>query len=195
VGSAAPLNISLPALALRLTDPPRGVEMPASWIDGVAPGGFEPWGRHGWLAVAVAAATLAVAVAALASRWIAPRVPLPGGWHSRALELCALLSAAMLAAPVGWYHYQICQLPAFAIVVEGKLAARQWRGAAFLFAMLVALTRAPAWLFGLYVERFGWTAQSPAALWIATSAGPLLATGWTIFLVREARAAVAVRAA
>jgi hypothetical protein len=104
-----------------------------------------------------------------------------------ALDLGAIAAAAILAAPVGWYHYQLCQLPAFAIVLERCLCSRRVRPALLVLLLLAALTRAPAWAFGIYVERWGWTADSPAALWLVTSLGPVLAAVWTAFLIGEAR--------
>jgi hypothetical protein len=151
---------------------------------GTSPGGFEPWARHGWLAAGLAALVVVGSAVALA---------MAGAAHNdgqrAALDLAAMTAAAILAAPVGWYHYQLCQFPAFALVIAPCLAAHRWRAAALLLALQAALTRAPAWGFGLYVERFGWTARSPAALWLATSVGPILAVVWTIFLIREARRA------
>ncbi len=189
VGSAAPLNLSLPALGLRVADPPRGAELPASWIHGTSPGGFEPWGRHGWIATAVAALVLTASALALSSG--------AGGGERMpcALELGALTAAAVLAAPVGWYHYQLCQFPVFAVLIEralparhsNALGARRPRAALVLVLVLAVLTRAQAWGFGRYVERWGWTAQAPAALWIATGAVPVVAAVWTAYLVREAR--------
>ena len=157
--------------------------MPASWIEGVAPGGFEPLGRHGWLAAAVAALVLVGSVVALAKPPSRPSGATLDGESAaaaadarcaRALDLAALVAAAILAAPIGWYHYQLCQFPAFAILLERRLAARRYRAAAAIVIVLSALTRAQPWGFGAYVERFGWTAQAPAVLWIATSVGPIV---------------------
>jgi hypothetical protein len=194
VGSAAPLNVSLPALALRIADPPRGGEMPASWIAGTSPGGFEPWDRHGWIATAVSALVLIAGALALASG-ATIRSGHPGAAEETlarerrvcALELGAMTAVAILAAPVGWYHYQLCQFPAFAVIVERALAARRSRAALLSLLLLAVLTRAQAWGFGGYVDRWGWTAQAPAALWLATGAIPVIAALWAAYLVREAR--------
>ena len=195
VGTAAPLNVSLPALALRLADPPRGRELPRSWVEGVAPEGFEPWRRYGWLAAAVAALVLVGSMGTLA-RW-APstidrvaRSPLPDAeGRDRALELGAMVAAAILAAPIGWYHYQLCQFPGFAIALAGRLEARRYRAAIAIGLVLLALTRAQAWLFGRYVERFGFTAEEPAWLWLATTVGPVAGLVWLVLSIRQARGA------
>jgi hypothetical protein len=193
VGSAAPLNVSLPGLALRLVDSPRDGEMPKSWIDGVAPGGFAPWGERGWLAAAVAALVLGGGMVALARP--PPRATVAGrddtlasserqAW---ALDLGALAAVAILAAPIGWYHYQLCQFPLFSIVLARRLDARRYRSAFATVLVLIALTRGPAWAFGRYVDRFGFTAEAPVWLWIATSVGPVVGLGWMAWAIREAR--------
>jgi hypothetical protein len=195
VGTAAPLNVSLPALALRLADPPPGAELPASWLAGTSPAGFEPLARHGWLAAVVAAAVLIASAVALGARANGrrpaadPPLPsdLPGERHRYQLELAALTAAAILAAPIGWYHYQLCQFPAFALVIERVVAQRRFRAALVAIAVLAALTRAQAWGFGRYVERWGWTAEAPAVLWLVTSIVPVLGALWTWYLVRAAR--------
>jgi hypothetical protein len=198
VGNAAPLNVSLPALALRFADPPRGGEMPASWTSGTSPAGFEPWARHGWIAATVAALVLIATALAIG---VVPRAagsrlspPLAdrdsaGAARSRTLELGAITAAAILAAPVGWYHYQLCQFPAFALMIERALAARRARAALLLLVLLALLTRAQSWGFGRYVERWGWTGEAPAALLIVTSVAPVLSAWWTAYLVREAKRA------
>jgi hypothetical protein len=72
-------------------------------------------------------------------------------------------------------------------MVERRLAAGRRRAALLVIVMLAALTRLSTWVFGLYVERFGWTAEAPWALWLTTSVGPLLGVLWTILAIREAR--------
>jgi alpha-1,2-mannosyltransferase len=179
MGTAAPLNVSLPALALRLADPPLGGTMPAPWLEGVAPRGWEPLSRRGWLSAVVALSVLAAA--ALALDRARPRAR-----SATAIELGVMTAAAILASPVSWYHYQLCQFPAMALVLERRLAAGRWRAAAFVALLSVALTRAQPWLFGRYVERWGWTAEAPVALWLTTSVGPILAAAWLILVAREA---------
>jgi hypothetical protein len=199
VGNAAPLNVSLPALALRLADPPRGGTMPASWIGGTSPAGFEPWARHGWIAAGVAAVVLittALAIAPLgasvgSSLHVTDRRPFADASASWSLEIGAITAAAILAAPVGWYHYQLCQFPAFAFTIERALAAGRTRAALLLLVLLGTLTRAQSWGFGRYVERWGWTGEAPAVLWMVTSVVPILSGLWTAYLVREARRATA----
>ena len=72
-------------------------------------------------------------------------------------------------------------------MVERALAARRPRAALLSLLLLAVLTRAQAWGFGRYVDRWGWTAQAPAALWVVTGAVPVVAAVWAAYLVREAR--------
>jgi hypothetical protein len=202
MGTAAPLNVSLPALALRIADPPRDGVMPAPWLEGSAPRGWEPLARRGWIAALVSLGVLAVAVVALA------RSPRSGGQPpasrrddegapaaaragvvpaARPLDFAVMTAAALLASPVTWYHYHLCQFPAMALVLERRLAARRVEAVLGLGVLYVAVARAQPWLFGRYVERWGFTGEAPAALWLATSVGPILAAGWLALLVREAR--------
>jgi alpha-1,2-mannosyltransferase len=179
MGTAAPLNVSLPALALRLADPPSLGVMPRPWLEGVARGGWEPLSRRGWLSALVAVAVLLAATLALAR-------PSHAAKGATVLDLCVMTAAAILASPVAWYHYQLCQLPACAVLLERRLEVGRWRGAALVAASSIALTRAQPWLFGRYVERWGFTAEAPAALWLSTSVGPIVAALWLVFLAREA---------
>ena len=178
--------------------------MPASWLAGTSPSGFEPWNRHGWIAAVVAALVLTTGAMALWWPVAHPRLgrggplrwgeaagaanqSLAGDRLPFALEIGALVAAAVLAAPVGWYHYQLCQFPAFAVVVERAFAARRRRAALLWLLLLAVLTRAQAWGFGRYVDRWGWTAQAPVALWAVTAVVPVAAAVWAAYLVREAR--------
>jgi hypothetical protein len=129
----------------------------------------------------VAVSVLAAAVAALGRAR-------PPGAGATPIELGLMTAAAVLASPVSWYHYQLCQFPAAAMLLERRLAAGRWRAAALVAVFFLALTRAQPWLFGRYVERWGWTAEAPAALWVSTSVGPILAALWLALAAREARA-------
>lgn len=179
LGTAAPLNISLPALALRIADPPHDGIMPPAWTAGFAFGGWEPFARHGWLSALVAIVVLATTALTLA---IARR----GENRAAPIELAVMTAAALLASPVTWYHYQLCQFPAMALVLARVVAERAWGRALALALGFVALGRGAQWLFGLYVDRWGWTGEAPAALWISTSIGPLVGAAWLVLLLREA---------
>jgi hypothetical protein len=152
--------------------------MPAPWLEGSALRGWEPVARRGWLSAAMALAVLAAAAIAL-------RREGPGARGASALDLGLLTAAAIAASPVSWYHYQLGQFPALAMALDRRLAVGRWRAGVLIAAFSVALTRAQPWAFGRYVEAWGWTAEAPAALWLTTSVGPLLAAAWLVLLMRE----------
>lgn len=178
-GTPAPLNFSLPAVALRVAEPPRDPEtLPESWVTGHDPEALHLSPADGALSVAVSLTTLLAGLGALAAvvrrRRREGRPPLPEG-----LLPSALLSLCLVAATLSWYHYQLLHLPVLA-----WLGARWWRRDAArgvrrrlpwagLVLLGTGLTRGQN-LFGLYVEGFGWTARAPVLLWAVTSLVPLL---------------------
>lgn len=184
IGTAAALNFSLPGLVLRLADPPRGGEMPESWRAGNTPSRFEPWGRNGWMAAVTALVVLLSGAALL----LGGQQPAPAGGALRdALLLGGMTALAIVASPIAWYHYQVCQFFAMALILEDRLRRRHWAGAALLVVLYGLLTRTHSWGFGAYVASRGWTAAAPGALWAATSMVPLLGLLWFGVLVKETR--------
>ena len=182
VGSAAALNFSLPALALRLADPPQSGEMPASWREGNTPTRFEPFARHGWLALFIGGSVLLAGLAATA--WLAYQRP-GNGYSSDILLLGAMTAVALLASPIAWYHYQVCQIFAASLVVASCVRQRRLAAAAAVFALLLIMTRTHSWGFGAYVQRWGWTAEQPLALWLSTSLVPVAGAIWAVVLFVE----------
>ncbi len=57
--------------------------------------------------------------------------------------LAALVSLALLAAPLAWYHYQLLQLPGIALLAARHL--REWKKLLGLAALLTGLTRPHLW--------------------------------------------------
>jgi hypothetical protein len=135
MGTPAPLAVSAPALALRLSYRlPADGSLPADWREGVGVGlRLASWRRG--LAVAVAAATLAAGLAALL---IAAR-----GWRSAPAAspaaLAALVALGLLASPVAWYHAQLLQLPGLAALTRARVAQRRWAGLAGVLALAAGL--------------------------------------------------------
>jgi hypothetical protein len=182
-GTPAPGNVSLPAAVLRMVDPPApgGGELPITWTSGYSTAAVlpAPWQR----AVAVAVGALLVLVAGGAL--LAPA--LAAGRAPSTLAVASLAGVAVAASPIGWYHYQLAHFPAIALLAAAYLAERRWRALAG-FGALALLATHPQWLgFGLYVERYGWTAANLPALYLTTNA----ATAATLALL--AWLAVAVR--
>jgi alpha-1,2-mannosyltransferase len=191
LGSPALLNFSLPAVALRLADPPvPGQDLPLSWRNGNDPLAFRLPARQGALSAGLAGIVLALGAAALL--WAVPAAGRGGGGEMSATSalhaMAAAVSLALLASPISWYHYQLLQLPGLALL------ARRWASRPVRLLGLAALAAGLTWTqvagVGRYVERYGWTDGAPALLWLASSLVPALALVHFALQVREMRASV-----
>ncbi|HSS52958.1 MAG TPA: glycosyltransferase family 87 protein [Thermoanaerobaculia bacterium] len=184
IGTPALLNFSLPAVALRLADPPApGQILPSSWRNGNDPLAFKLPARQGALSAGLAGLLLALGGAVLL-------------WAERGASgeeglaaMAAAVSLALLASPISWYHYQLLQLPGLALLARRWARSRPARlpGLAMLAA---GLTWTHAAGIGRYVDRFGWTDSAPAWLWLASSLVPALALVHFALQVREMRGPV-----
>lgn len=182
-GTPAPLNASLPAAVLRALDPPApGGPLPLTWTSGDSTAALLPAAWKRGVAVGVGGVFVLVAAGALLAPSLARRRPPP------VLAVAALASVAVVASPIGWYHYQLAHFPAVALLAAGYLAERRWRPLAG-FSALALLATHPEWIgFGRYAARHGWTAAEPAWLYAATTA-PTLAgvalVAWLVVAVRR----------
>jgi len=180
MGSPAPLNQSLPALALRLADPPRaGQALPHRWLAGVSASALKLPPSHAALSVTVALLLLVGGAAGVAAALRRHH----GDQSTDQRALLALASLAILASPVSWYHYQLVQLLPLSAVFVWAWNRRAWLGAGSAALLLLVLTRFSQTSYGLYFERFGATAARPGALWIATSVVPLLGLLTVVWMV------------
>jgi hypothetical protein len=145
MGTPAPLNLSLPAAALRGTYPPRKMgedPIPDDWLAGNDPAAppLAPWRRR--LSVWVALLALAAGLFALGLRAEgSSRDPRAGGLapRDRLFVLAALTALATFASPISWYHYQLFALPSVALLASDALRRRALlplAGAALLLAGL-----------------------------------------------------------
>ena len=179
VGTPALLNFSLPAVALRLADPPTpGQILPLSWRNGNDPLAFKLPARQAALSAGLAGLLLALGAACL---FFAARA----GGRGELPAMAAAVSLALLASPISWYHYQLLQLPGLALL------ARRWADRPARLLALAALAAGLTWTqvagVGRYVDRFGWTDAAPAWLWLASSLVPALALVHFALQVREMR--------
>jgi hypothetical protein len=156
MGSPAPLNLSLPATVLRATYPLDAPELPEDWEKGSDPSALRLSPERRGLSVGVSLALLAAGLI-LASRM-----------KQRRWRVAALISIALLASPLSWYHYQLLQLPALA-ALGLDLWRRRAHGALLGLAVIaVGLTRTE-WLRRLADL---WSATPATALfWMGALAG------------------------
>ncbi len=139
-GSPAFLNLSLPATALRLADPPDDWrEIPQSWLVGNRLEDVELPAPAALLSLATALLTLGGGLF-LIFRLVRPETP-------RLAIYAALIALALAAAPVSWYHYRLLHLPGLAWLALALLTRRDHRGLALLAALVAVVTWSHlAWL-------------------------------------------------
>jgi alpha-1,2-mannosyltransferase len=135
MGTPAPLNVSLPATALRLTYSRSDDRVPEDWERGNHTALQLPAWR--W---AVSAGTSAATLAAglLLTVWAAGRRAAP---KARIPLLASLVALALLASPISWYHYQMMQFPGLAWLTADAFRRRAWSRLAGVTALEFALTR------------------------------------------------------
>ena len=188
MGTPAVLNWSLPAVALRIADPPvLGAKLPRNWEFGNGPEGLHlPRGQR-WLSAGIAAGVLLAGLAALVTvcrgRLNGAQVP----WAS-----AALISLTVAAIPVSWSHYQILQYPGLALLLCHAVKQRRWLLGACTVVLGALLYRIPAEvLFDYHARYAGWSAASPATLYIWTSVTPIAALLLFGMLLRQLTAEAA----
>jgi hypothetical protein len=128
MGTPAPLNVSIPATALRLTYDRTGDQIPEDWQAGTHPRIELPAWRQAVTAGTAMATLLCGLTAILAFR-------------SRLHLLAALVALALLASPISWYHYQMMQFPGLALLAAEALRSRAWGRLTGVTALEFALTR------------------------------------------------------
>jgi hypothetical protein len=121
MGTPAVLNWSIPAVALRIADPPvAGGALPRNWQSGNGPLGLHLPRAQQWLSAGIAAALLLAGVAALMIVCRGRLNPAQAPWAA-----AALISLAVAASPISWNHYQILQYPALALLLYRAAAERR----------------------------------------------------------------------
>jgi len=172
MGSPAILNWSLPAIALRVADPPVSpARIPVNWELGNLTRRLHlPRGQQ-LLSAGIGAGVLLAGLAALAlvcrARLSAAQAP----WAA-----AALISLSVAASPVSWSHYQIPQYPGLALLLCHAVKRRRRLLGACTVVLGALLYRIPAEvLFDYHARYAGWSAASPATLYIWTSVTPVAA--------------------
>ena len=106
--------------------------------------------------------------------------PISGGTTPGRDTVIALVALALVAAPISWYHYQLLQVPAFALALAAALRAGRW-GAALATAVLSAALTRHEWIVAI-VELYE---PDPAtALYFTGFLMPLFAVVWFVSRVR-----------
>jgi len=170
MGTPALYNFSVPAVVLRILDPPSaGQPLPHAWVVGNDPGQLVLSAAHRAVSVAVALAGLGIGLAVLFGL-----VRRRGRTHTDPLLLTGALVALALAwAPVCWYHYRLLNFLGAAAICSVAMRRRRWGLFAVALTALVVVTWVAPVIDHVYIATHGWTAASPVALWCLTSVAPL----------------------
>jgi hypothetical protein len=171
MGTPALLNWSVPAVALRIADPPVSLpQLPHNWRFGNVPEGTHLPRSQQWLSVGIAAAVLLAGLAALvtACRGRLNQAQVP--WAA-----AALISLSVAASPIAWSHYQVLQYPGLALLICHAVNRRKWL-LGVCAVLLGAFLYPIPWgvMLDYYIRFSGWTAASPATLYIWTSVTPVV---------------------
>jgi hypothetical protein len=134
MGTPAPLNVSIPATALRLTYNPSDGPVPKDWEAGNHTALRLPDWR--WAVSATTAGVVLVAGLLLVARFRRGADP-----ENRIPLLASLVALALLASPIAWYHYQMMQFPGLAWLTADAFRRRTWGRLAGVTALEIVLTR------------------------------------------------------
>ncbi|MFI5167550.1 MAG: glycosyltransferase family 87 protein [Thermoanaerobaculales bacterium] len=170
IGTPSLVNCSVPAVVLRLLEPPVDREpLPPNWVVGSDPGRLSLPALHGVISVGAAAVVLAGGLWALARNARARTLR----EEDQTLLAAALVALALAAAPVAWYHYQLLNFPGITVLAARRLRARRIAAMALLGGVVLLATWPHALLMDPYVTRYGWTAANPVLLWLTTCVVPV----------------------
>jgi hypothetical protein len=169
MGTPAMLNFSVPAVVLRLLEPPQGSgPLPSNWVVGNDPGQLALSPAHALAATATGALVFGLGV------WLLARRAGRGAGHGDDLAVgAALVALALAAAPISWYQYQLLNVLGAAVLAERWLRGRRYVALTVLACVVAAVSWTHGGLLAPYVGRYGWTAANPPWLWAATSLVPI----------------------
>ena len=165
MGTPALFNFSLPAVALRMLDPPTvGQRLPFNWEFGLALQEMDLPPAHAAASVGLGCLIYIAGVILLfwSSRGRKDRRMQP-------LWLAALTSLALVCAPVAWSHYQLLQYPGAAYLLASFLRQGRSDAALFVAAAFLGVNQIPSLGLEIYLGFYGWTMGNPAALWLFSS--------------------------
>ena len=170
MGTPALLSWSVPSTLLRILEPPGADgKLPFNWEFGNVAANLQLPPAMRLISLTAAAVTLGaggvVLFAVCGGRLTSMQLP----W-----ALAGLVSLGLAAAPVCWTHYQLLQYPGLALLLVQAIERRRWWmagaagfGGAMLYPVPVAVLRS------YYNAHGGWSAASPATLYVWTSVAPV----------------------
>lgn len=174
MGTPSLFSWSIPSVVLRVLDPLRSAgPLPSEWEFGNVAASLHLATRLRFLSAGTAVFVLAAGVIALT-------LVCRGRLHSAQAPwaMIGLLSLSLAAAPVCWSHYQVLQYPGVALMLVSAIRLRAWRiavAAAVCFAFAYQL---PEMALCAYHDKYGgWSAASPATLYLWSSVAPLACVG------------------
>lgn len=171
MGTPALFNFSLPAVALRLLDPPvAGQRLPPHWELGsrLQNVQLKPADAAASVGVGFATYLLGFSLVMWSSRG-------RSGRHVQRLWLAALTSLALVSSPISWSHYQLLQYPGAAYLLASFLRQGRAGSAAFVAALFLGLYQIPMLGLGVYLSDYGWTAANSLSLWFFSSLSSICA--------------------
>jgi hypothetical protein len=169
LGTPAFLDLSLPAVVLRLRDPivPGAALLPTMWVIGNQIDKLQLSRADERAAAVTAIAVLAVGLGLL---YLRLRGASRGDTTSMTAPVAAaLIALALLAAPISWPHHQVVQLPGTAALAL-ELLRRRSHGLLILLAVAFLV---PQWTYtvvmGPYFAAIGAQATAPITAWALTT--------------------------
>jgi hypothetical protein len=174
MGTPCMFSWSIPSMVLRVLDPIRSSgPLPSAWEHGNVAASLHLTTRLQFISAGTAIVVLLAGVTALA---LACRGRLHGGQMPWAM--IGLVSLSLAAAPVCWSHYQVLQYPGVAMMLVSSIRLRAWRITLPVAACFAFAYQLPELALRTYYDRHGgWSASSPATLYIWNSVAPIACVG------------------
>ncbi len=168
-GTPALFNFSVPAIVLRLLDPPvSGARLPTNWEFGNSL-------QHLRLSAADSRLSLSAGIATFLLGLVLLARAIGGHLTQRQahLGLAGLTALTLAASPICWSHYQLLQYPGAAYLLARFIRQRRLGYATSVIVLFWGLYEIPIRGLGPYLRDYGWTAGNPFQLWLFTSLTPV----------------------
>ena len=168
-GPPCVLSWSVPSVALRLLEPPDDDgKLPNDWVNGWDLPRLHLSSDQKLLSLSVALAIMAAGIAVMLfktrGRLSPEQVPFAG---------TALISLALAASPIAWWHYQAMQYPGVALVLYSAIRGRNWGRLCWSVACAVFLFPLPAGVLRYYYHQQERWPDAPGLMYLWTSVTPI----------------------